>query len=309
MKSKKKVFLLIGSALMALIVIIISASYVLASSNASNKYPEPAIRPAGLPPTAQFNPDTNQYYDSSVVKWDSVNQRYVQIEQPVVSNTSAENIQVPSKEDWIVQHENSTNPTDIALIKYQQTIEAYDNAHPEVSLSSDWGVDNGGALSILTGLGVAGLPGLVAELNDVNNPFIVPLIFAIEAICKTDISFCDTFSPAEVTAWKNALNDESNNAKNIVANVVTTLKNNPSANADDINNQLADAGIFSLPYVYNEVINNSNVSLLKYVAQIMPDELLQEFNIGVGAQDSGAYLKALENSGNDINIINSLKVN
>ena len=55
MKSKKKVFLLIGSALMALIVIIISASYVLASSNASNKYPEPAIRPAGLPPTAQFN--------------------------------------------------------------------------------------------------------------------------------------------------------------------------------------------------------------------------------------------------------------
>jgi len=39
------------------------------------------------------------------------------------------------------------------------------------------------------------------------------------------------------------------------------------------------------------------------------DELLQEFNIGVGAQDSGAYLKALENSGNDINIINSLKVN
>jgi len=48
---------------------------------------------------------------------------------------------------------------------------------------------------------------------------------------------------------------KSNNAKNIVANVVTTLKNNPSANADDINNQLADAGIFSLPYVYNEVIN------------------------------------------------------
>ena len=214
-----------------------------------------------------------------------------------------------SREDWIIQHKDSTDPTDIALIKYQQAIEAYTNEHPEVGSRSDWGVDYSGELTILTDLGVVGLPGLVRELNNVNSPMVVPVIFAFEAICKTDISFCDTFSPEEVTTWKNALNDESNNAKNIVANVVATLKNNPSVSDEEINNQLANAGIFALPYFYSEVINNSNVSLLKYADQIMPDELLKEFNIGNGSQDSAAYMKALESSIGDINIINNIKAN
>ena len=232
----------------------------------------------------------------------------------MTTTESAENLQVPSVADWVVQHKDSTDPTDIALVKYEQTKDAYDNEHlSEVEVRSDWGLNDGGAFSILTDLGVAGLPGLVRELNDVNSPMVVPVIFAIEAICKTDISFCDTFSPVEVTTWKNALNDQSNNAKNIVANVVATLKNNPSVSDEEINNQLANAGIFALPfalpYFYSEVINNSNVSLLKYADQIMPDELLKEFNIGNGSQDSAAYMKALEGSTSDINIIENLKAN
>jgi hypothetical protein len=131
------------------------------------------------------------------------------------------------------------------------------------------------------------------------------MIFAIEGICKTNISFIDTFSPEQISNWKIAFNNEPNNAKNIIANVVETLKNNASVSDEEIY-QIADAGIFALPYFYNEVINNSNVSLLKYADKILPDEKLKEFNLVNGSQDSATYRKALESSIDDINIINNL---
>ena len=50
------------------------------------------------------------------------------------------------------------------------------------------------------------------------------------------------------------LNDKLSIAKDIIANVVETLKNNPSVSDEEINNQLADAGIFALPYFYDEMV-------------------------------------------------------
>ena len=103
-----------------------------------------------------------------------------------------------------------------------------------------------------------------------------------------------------------AFNNKSGLAKDIVAKVVQTLKNNPSVSDEEINNQLADAGIFALPYFYDEVISNSNSSLLKYADKILPDEKLKEFNIASGSQDYAAYRRALESSIDDINIIKNL---
>jgi hypothetical protein len=212
-----------------------------------------------------------------------------------------------SREDWVIQHKDSTDQTDIALIKYEQAIEAYANEHPEVGGRSDWGVDYSGELTILTDLGVAGLQGLVRE-TDVNNPFVVPVIIAIDEICKTDFSLIDTFSSEQVTNWKLAFNNESNNAKDIVAKVVETLNNNASVSDEEINNQLAEAGIFALPYFYDEVINKSNVILLKYAEIILPDAKLKEFNIVNGSQDFANYRKALADCADDISIINQLRV-
>ena len=231
----------------------------------------------------------------------------VKYTEPMVIDALAENLQYTSREEWINQHKYSTNSTDIALIKYNQAIATYMSKHPEVELRSDWGVDYTGELKILTDLGVEGLPGLLKEA-DLNSPFLVPVIFAIDDICKTDISLIDTFSPEQVIRWKVVLNDKLSIAKDIIADVVETLKNNPSVSDEEINNQLADAGIFALPYFYDEVISNSNVSLLKYADKILPDEKLKEFNIGSGSQDSAAYRKALESSIDDINIIKNLSV-
>ena len=115
-----------------------------------------------------------------------------------------------------------------------------------------------------TDLGVAGLPGLLREID---SPFCIPVIFAIEDICKTDINSPAHFSEEEVAAWKNAFNEKLENAKPLVAKAVETLKNNPSVNDEEINNQLADAGIFALPYFYDEILKNSNASLLIYAEE------------------------------------------
>ena len=190
-------------------------------------------------------------------------------------------------------------------MKYSKAIGEYTSQHTEVIARSDWGVDYSGELTILTDLGVAGLPGLLKEV-DVNSPFRVALIFAIEEICKTDIGYCDTFSPEQIYNWKLSFNNKLSVAKDIVAEVVRALGNNVSVSDEEIDKQLADAGIFALPYFYDEVINNSNSSLLKYAGTILPDKKLKEFNIASGSQDLAAFRKALESSIDDINIIKIL---
>ena len=229
----------------------------------------------------------------------------VKYEEPSVNDAQATNVQYTSVEDWLNLHKDSTDPTDIALMKYSKAIGEYTSQHTEVIARSDWGVDYSGELTILTDLGVAGLPGLLKEV-DVNSPFRVALIFAIEEICKTDIGYCDTFSPEQIYNWKLSFNNKLSVAKDIVAEVVRALGNNVSVSDEEIDKQLADAGIFALPYFYDEVINNSNSSLLKYAGTILPDKKLKEFNIASGSQDLAAFRKALESSIDDINIIKIL---
>jgi hypothetical protein len=131
----------------------------------------------------------------------------VRMLEPVVTDAPAQGHSYPSREDWIAQHKDSTDPTDVALIKYQQAIEAYRAAHPEVALRSDWGVDYSGELSILTDLGIEGLPGLARQVEPYN-PFAVPVIFAIERICNTEFSPVHTFSPEEIASWKNSFDEK-----------------------------------------------------------------------------------------------------
>jgi len=301
MKFKKKAILLVSAILMAIIVS--SASYTFASEGKSHKYSEPQIRPSGLPTEAKFNSDKNEYYDSSSIEWDSAKQRYIAKEQPV--NITAENLQETSCKDWVNQHKDSTDPIDIALVKYSQEMEVYISEHPEFMFHSNYEVgDNGGPLNILTNLGVEGLPGLLKEV-DVNNPFVIPVMIAVHDICKTNIGY--TLSDAAgVTAWKLSFNNKLSDARKVVMQIVQKLNNNVSINDDEINNLLATVGIFALPYFYDEVNNNSNSYLLKYSGKILPDNNLREFNIESGSQDSPVNKKVLESSTNEIKILINL---
>lgn len=217
----------------------------------------------------------------------------------------SQGIKYISLEDWLHQHADSTDPTDIALIKYNQAIEVYRNVHPEYSLRSDWGVDYSGELKILTDLGVEGLPGLLKEA-DKSSPFVIPVIIAINEICKTDISLISYFSLEEITLWKIAFNNETGLASDVVAKAVQTLKNNPSINDDEINNQLAAVGIFALPCFYDEIVNKSNDQLIPYAGQVLPAAIMTKFDLQSGSNNKEKIISALKSCQSDISTILSL---
>jgi hypothetical protein len=224
---------------------------------------------------------------------------------PCINNAPAAILKHISPEDWLNQHKDSNDPTDIALIKYYLAIGAYRSAHPEISARSDWGIDYTGELNILTDLGVAGLPGLLKEA-DVNSPFVIPVIFAIDAICKTDFSFIDTFSPEQVYNWKLSFNNKLSVAKDIVAEVVQALRNNASVNDEEINNLLADAGIFALPYFYDEIVNKSNLKLIPYAGPVLPSATMAKFDLTSGSNEKDKVINALKSCQSEIDTILSL---
>ena len=274
---------------------------------ATGKYSEPAIRPPGLPASAKFNPDTNEYYDSSIVEWDSMRQRYVDIEQSPVFSAPAENMQRLSIEDWLTQHKDSMDPVDIAVTKYYSAIEAYRSAHPEVGFRSDWGIDYTGEFKILTDPGVEGLPGLLKEV-EVDSPVVVPVIFAINEICKTDFGYIGSFSAEEIILWKMAFNNKSSKAGDTVAKVVQALRNNPSANDETISKKLGDAGIFGLPYFYDEIVNKANYSLITYTGLILPAAEMTKFDLQSGSNDKDKVISALKSCQTEIAMIRTLAV-
>jgi len=274
---------------------------------ATGKYSEPATKPAGLPASAKFNPDTNEYYDSSIVEWDSVRQRYVDTEQSPVFSAPAENIQRLSIEDWLTQHKDSTDLVDIALIKYYSAIEVYRSAHPEVGFRSDWGIDYTGEFKILTDPGVEGLPGLLKEV-EVDSPVVVPVIFAINEICKTDFGYIGSFSGEEIILWKMAFNNKSSKAGDIVTQVVQTLRNNPSINDEAVSKQLGDVGIFGLPYFYDEIVNKANYSLITYTGLILPAAEMTKFDLQSGSNDKDKVISALKSCQTEIAMIRTLAV-
>lgn len=275
------------------------------STVSTGKYTEPAVKPPGLPASAKFNPDTNEYYDSSIVEWDSTRQRYVDTEQPPVFNFPAENVQYPSIQDWLDQHQDSADPVDIALIKYFSAIEAYRSVHPEVGFRSDWGIDYTGEFEILTDLGVEGLPGLLKEV-EVDSPVVVPVIFAINEICKTDFGYIGSFSAEEIILWKMAFNNKSSKASDIVTQVVQTLRNDPSVNNEEINKQLCEAGIFALPYFCDEVINKANYRLIPYAGLVLPAATMTKFDLQSGSNDTDKVISALKSCQPEIATIQAL---
>ena len=224
---------------------------------------------------------------------------------PYINNAPAAILKYISPEDWLNQHKDSNDPTDIALIKYYLGDRSISERASRISARSDWGVDYTGELNILTDLGVAGLPGLLKEA-DLNSPFVIPVIFAIDAICKTDICVIGNFSPEEIILWKLAFNEKLSVAKDTVAEVVQTLRNNVSVSDEEINKQLADAGIFALPYFYDEIVNKSNLQLIPYAGLVLPSATMAKFDLTSGSNEKDKVINVLKSCQSEIDTILSL---
>ena len=234
-------------------------------------------------------------------------QRYLGIS--MVNDTwPAQESRYLSCEEWIDEHKDSTDLTDIALIKYYQAIQVSRSTHPEYGVRSDWGVDYTGELNILKDLGVAGLPGLLNEVQ-VTGPFVIPVIVTINEICKTDFGYIGHFSAEEITLWKLAFNNKLGTANDIVANVVQTLKSNSFPNEVEINTQLSKAGIFALPYFYDEVINKANYNLKAYASLVLPYATMKKFDLQSSNNEQNKIISTLKSCQEEIKMIKSLTVN
>jgi hypothetical protein len=276
----------------------------MATGGDAPKYIEPVQRPEGLPDEAVFNPYTNEYYDSREARWDIELRRYVPLE-----NTDAELevyldkfVPVYNQNDWINDHQGTTDPVELALIEYYQANSAYRETHPETMARSDWGIDFDGEFSIITDLGVTGLPGL---LKEVNGPFQIVAVVAIEDICKMRIGGISSFTDDEMASWKNKLNMKSDEARKVVSGINENIKEGNPVDDEEIQAQLGGVGIFALPYFYDDVIDNGNDALLKYAGMVLPEAVMEEFGI---AEGSGADVlkEALASCPDEIEIITSV---
>ena len=140
-----------------------------------------------MPASAKFNPETGNYFDSDFFEWDTNTQTYTDKPAQIPENYQPPRVATMTVEEWANSHKDSTDEIDIALLKYTEAMNEYMKNHPELMASSRWEVgQDGGPLTILTDLGVVKLPELLKHVNW-EDPFVVPVMIAIEQICKTRI--------------------------------------------------------------------------------------------------------------------------
>jgi hypothetical protein len=140
----------------------------------------------------------------------------------------------------------------------------------------------------------------------VDSPVVVPVIFAINEICKTDFGYIGSFSAEEIILWKMAFNNKLSKAGDIVAQVVQTLRDNPSANDEAISKQLGDAGIFGLPYFYDEIVNKANYRLIPYASLVIPAATMTKFDLQSGSNDKDKVISALKSCQPEIAMVQTL---
>lgn len=309
MRLNKKIVLVV---ILALVIALAGTTYIFAEGH--GKYKEPANGREGLPSSVKFNPDTNEYYDSNLGEWDSNAQTYRYVEPkitPTPEGYIAPKYSTATLEDWINNHKDSNDPVDVALMKYFEAMPEYYKNHPELGLSSKWevGGEEGGPLTIVTDLGIKGLPQLLKYV-DWQNPWNLTIVaeIAIDEICRTMTPYTGTDDQI-VAQWRDAFNNRISNAKSKVDDIAQKLGKDLPVNDEEINNNFAELGVFALPSVYDEVVNKSNTQLVKYLPIILPEKQLNEFNLKTGVADNDTLKKALESCKDDVEVLKTLTAN
>jgi hypothetical protein len=105
-----------------------------------------------------------------------------------------------------------------------------------------------------------------------------------------------------------AFNNKLSKAGDIIAQVVQSLRNNPSANDEAISKQLGDAGIFGLPYLYDEIVNKANYKLVPYAGLVIPAAAMTKFDLQSGSNDKDKVISALKSCQTEIAMIRTLAV-
>jgi hypothetical protein len=142
---------------------------------------------------------------------------------------------------------------------------------------------------------------------EVDSPVVVPVIFAINEICKTDFGYIGSFSAEEIILWKMAFNNKSSKAGDIVTQ--RWFRRSGIIHRQmmrTISKQLCDAGIFGLPYFYDEVVNKANYRLIPYAGLVLPAATMTKFDLQSGSNDKDKVISALKSCQPEIAMIQAL---
>jgi hypothetical protein len=283
------------------------------SSPTPTLYPEPSTTPTGLPSSVKWDPYRNAWYDSSQVELDPVTHMYKSLPFTVPPDYTPPKVASITPEEWIVQHRNSTNEVDIAIIKYYEELTKYleiKRLDPDwmARSSIDIGQGEGGPLTILTDLGIPKLQRLV-DYVQWENPFVWYLEAVTDRIMRRTLtSGLLGHGDTQVNAWKQDFNDQASNAKSKVDGIDNDLVNN-TADDKTIKTTFSRLGIFALPEVYELVINQGNTRLIKYLPDILPLDKMKSYNIKSGETDETILKQALQSCSEEIKIIQTLHAN
>lgn len=284
------------------------------SSPTPTLYPEPSVTPTALPSSVKWDPYRGVWYDSSQVQLDPVTHLYKGVPLTVPPDYIPPKVASITIEEWITQHQNSTDEIEIAIVKYwralSQDIERQKVEDPNWMLHS-WipiGAEKGGPLTILTDLGIPELQRLVDRVQW-ENPLVYYLEAAVDRITRRTLTLGGgRGGDIQTNIWKKDFNDQASGAKSRVVELAQDIANNKVDN-NSIQVTIGKLGIFALPEVYELVINQGNTDLIKYLPDILPLDKMQTYDIKSGVTDDSVLKQALLSCSDDIRIIQTLKAN
>jgi len=281
------------------------------STTASTLYPEPSVKPDCLPPEAKWNPYKGEWYNSNLIEIDPITHQYKKVPFTTPPGYILPKFASITGEEWIVQHQDSTDEVDIAIIKYSKALaediekQKQEDPYWMARSSIPTGSEEGGTLTILTDLGISQLQKLL-DYTQWENPFVYYLEVATNHISRRTItSGGDGSGDIQVNKWRKDFNDQASGAASTVDGIVQDLTTN-QVDERAIEIKFGRLGILALPEVYELVINQGNTDLIPYLPDILPLDKMQTHNIQVGVTDEDTLKQALASCTDDIKIIQTL---
>jgi hypothetical protein len=280
------------------------ATFLIATNciiNASSNFKEPKVKPSELPASAKFNPDRGTYYDSDIVEWDAEKKQYKAKEKFDSTSTTKK---IKTIDEWVNAHKNSTDEIDVVIIEYLKSYDKYKEEHPEIMLSSKWEVGEDGPLKVLTNLGIKKVPSLVKHL-DGDSPISVPILIAVEKMCRTHIADIDP-SYQGVNNWKKELITKIKQSKEKSQLIISEIKKNKKIDKNAIKSKFEELGVLALPIVYNEVINNSNDELTEFIPYVLPEKYMSLYNDSNESEKKDLAKDLLSKCKEEVDFINDI---
>lgn len=223
--------ILIGSAI--LVLVCITTFGVVTSLGSNGKTPEPPRDGKNIP---------------SDVVWDEIHGIYklIEVPTPVSTEDLAKNT-APVKwfgaqDEWIETNKNSTDPLDIAIIKWINNRKL--NSH-----KSYYSSDEDETFKEIITLGVKYLPEMLKRIQKNDDVQTGVLMDAFSKISKVDSLKQIDISEEGKKEWKRKCNEILKNTPAKVKSAALKVKNGDIENAK---NEIKEFGIFVLPYALDE---------------------------------------------------------